>query len=133
MKKLVLLAGMLAMVLVAAVPAVAQNVEPAADIEPGYEDELICLLPEGCNPGAAGIEPVYRDIEPAPKYGHAEPAPSNVDSGDCSEAIEDSVIHRASEPAAVPDDASMIPAEESGCFAIPVPAPADGSSEVYSW
>ena len=100
MKKLMLLAAMLAMVMAAAIPALAQNIEPA--------------------PG---------DVEPAPGYGDVEPAPGNVDSGDCSEALEDSVIiRRASKPSPAPDGTSVVPAEEPGCFAIPVPAPADGSS-----
>ncbi len=141
MKKLMLLAAMLAMVMAAAIPALAQNIEPAPGLEPADEDELICLLPEGCDTGT-GIEPVHHDVEPAPSYGHVEPAPgyghvepapSNVDSGDCSEALEDSIIRRASEPVPVPDGTSVVPAEEPGCFAIPVPAPADGSSEVYPW
>ena len=121
MKKLMLLAAMLAMVAVAAIPALAQNIEPAPGLEPADEDELICLLPEGCDMGTG--------IEPAPGYDHVEPAPGNVDSGDCSEALEDSVIiRRASKPSPAPDGTSVVPAEEPGCFAIPVPAPADGSS-----
>ena len=136
MKKLMLLAAMLTMVMVAAIPALAQNIEPATNIEPGDEDELICLLPEGCDPDA-GIEPVHSeveplggdlepapgDVEPAPGYGHVEPV-------DCSEALEGSFIdRRASEPGSVPDGTSVIPAEEPGCFAIPVPAPAINVSE----
>ncbi len=129
MKKLMLLAAVLVMVLAAAMPALAQNVEPAPGLEPANEDELICLLPEGCDPGS-GIEPVYRDIEPAPGHGHLEPAPSDVEPVDCSEALEGSSIYRrASEPAPVLDSTSIIlPAEEPGCFAIPVPAPTDGGS-----
>ena len=146
MKKLMLLAAVLAMVIAAAIPALAQNIEPVPDLE------LICLLPEGCDTGT-GIEPVYPDIEPAPGYDHVEPAPGvepaggdiepfpghvepadgDMKPGDCSEALEDSIIlRRASEPAPVPDSTSVVPAEEPGCFAIPVPAPADGGSEVYS-
>ena len=142
MKKLMLLAAMLAMVLVAAVPALAQNIEPAAGIEPRDEDELICLLPEGCDmdvgiepaPGdvetAPGIDPVYDDVEPVhnevePVGGDIEPTPGDVEPVDCSEALEGSSIdRRASEPTSIPDGTSIIPAEEPGCFAIPVPAPA---------
>ena len=137
MKKLMLLAAMLAMVMVAAIPALAQNIEPAPGIESAHEDELICLLPEGCDtdasvePAPGDVEPApgYGDVEPAPGYGHIQPAPGNVDSGDCSEALEDSVIiRRASKSSPDPDGTSVVPAEEPGCFAIPVPAPADGSS-----
>lgn len=130
MKKLMLLAAMLAMVAVAAIPALAQNIEPAPGLEPADEDELICLLPEGCDTGT-GIEPApgYGHVEPAPGYGDVEPAPGNVDSGDCSEALEDSIIiRRDSEPSSAPDGTSVVPAEEPGCFAIPVPAPAGGNS-----
>ncbi len=130
MKKLMLLAAMLAMVAVAAIPALAQNIEPAPGLEPADEDELICLLPEGCDMGT-GIEPApgYDHVEPAPGYGDVEPAPGNADSGDCSEALEDStIIRRDSDPSSAPDGTSVVPAEEPGCFAIPVPAPADGSS-----
>ena len=156
MKKL-MLAAVLVMVVAAAMPALAQNVEPAPGLEPADEDELICLLPEGCDPGT-GIDPVYRDIEPAPGYGHVEPAPGNepitcdapdvcrepvegdiepfpghvepadgdIEPDDCSEALEGSSIYRRPEPATYFDGASLIiPAEEPGCFAIPVPAPAD--------
>ena len=143
MKKLMLLAAMLAMVTAAAIPALAQNIEPAPGLEPADEDELICLLPEGCDtdasvePAPGDVEPApgYGDVEPAPGYGHIEPAPGNVDSGDCSEALEDSIIRlrRASKPSPATDGTSVVPAEEPGCFAIPVPAPADGGSEVYSW
>ncbi len=135
MKKLMLLAAMLAMMTAVAIPVLAQNIEPAPGLEPAYEDELICLLPEGCDTGT-GIEPVYHDIEPAPGYGHVEPAPGyghvepaygDVDSGDCSEVLEDSIIiRRASEIVPVLDGTSVVPAEEPGCFAIPVPAPAMG-------
>ncbi len=150
MKKLMLLAAVLAMVMAAAIPALAQTTEPAPGLEPTDENELICLLPEGCDSGAS-IEPVYRDIEPAPGYGHVEPAPSvepvrgdiepfpghvepadgDMEPGDCSEALEDSTIRRASEPTPVLDGTSVFPAEEPGCFAIPVPAPANGSPEFY--
>ncbi len=130
MKKL-MLAAVLVMVVAAAMPALAQNVEPAPGLEPADEDELICLLPEGCDPGT-GIDPVYRDIEPAPGYGHVEPAPGvepadgDIEPDDCSEALEGSSIYRRPEPATYFDGASLIiPAEEPGCFAIPVPAPAD--------
>ena len=128
MKKLMLLAAMLAMVLAAAIPALAQNSELATDIEPRDEDELICLLPEGCEPDAdiepaPGIDPVYDDVEPV--GGDIEPAPGDVEPVDCSEAMEGSSIdRRASEPTSIPDGTSIIPAEEPGCFAIPVPAPA---------
>ena len=134
MKKLMLLAAMLAMVTAAAIPALAQNIEPAPGLEPADEDELICLLPEGCDTDAS-VEPAPGDVEPAPGYGDVEPAPGSVDSGDCSEALEDSIIRlrRASKPSPATDGTSVVPAEEPGCFAIPVPAPADGGSEVYSW
>ncbi len=127
MKKLMLLAAMLAIVLAAAVPALAQNIEPAADIEPGDEDELICLLPEGCDMDA-GIEPAPGDVEPV--GGDIQPASGDVEPVDCSEALEGSSIdRRASEPTSTPDGTSIIPAEEPGCFAIPVPAPATSVSE----
>ena len=153
MKKLMLLAAVLAMVMAAAIPALAQNIEPAPDLDLTDEDELICLLPEGCDTGT-GIEPVHPDIEPAPGYGHVEPAPGvepvggdiepfsghvepaegDMEPGDCSEALEDSIIlRRASEPAPVLGGTSVSPAEEPGCFAIPVPAPTNGSPELYSW
>ncbi len=129
MKKLMLLAAVLVMVLAAAMPALAQNVEPAPGLESADEDELICLLPEGCDTGT-GIEPVYPDIEPASDYGYVEPAPSDIEPVDCSEALEGSTIYRrAFEPASVPGGTSIIlPAEEPGCFAITVPAPPDGDS-----
>lgn len=148
MKKLMLLAVMLAMVMAAAIPALAQNFELNPGLEPADDDELICLLPEGCDtgtsiepapgeverdPGYGHVEPTSGDIEPAPGHGHVEPAPGDADSGDCSEALEDSIIRRASDPSPVPDGTSVVPAKEPGCFAIPVPAPADGSSEVHSW
>lgn len=141
MKKLMLLAAMLAMVITAAIPALAQKIEPASGLERADEDELICLLPEGCDTDAS-IEPAPGDVEPAPGHGHIEPAPgygdvelapSNVEPADCSKALEDSVIRRASDPSPVSDGTSVVPAEQPGCFAIPVPAPADDSSEVYSW
>src|SRR4028119_690134 len=133
-----LLAAVLAMVMAAAIPALAQNIEPAPSLEPADENELICLLPEGCGTDAS-VEPAPGDVEPAPGYGHVEPtpgygdvepAPGKVDSGDCSEALENSTIRFRRAP--VPDGASVVPAEEPGCFEIPVPAPADGSSEFYS-
>ena len=74
MKKLMLLAAVLAMVMAAAIPALAQNIEPAPDLDLTDEDELICLLPEGCDTGT-GIEPVHPEIEPNPGYGHVKPAP----------------------------------------------------------
>jgi hypothetical protein len=131
-KKLMLLAAMLAIVLAAAIPALAQNVQPATEVEPGDEDELICLLPEGCdmNTGiglAPGIGPAYNDIQPVPR---------DIEPVDCSEALEGSSIdRRAFEPASVPAGTSVIPAEEPGCFAIPVPAPTDGGSvgHVYEY
>ncbi len=145
MKKLMLLAAVLAMVMAAAIPALAQTIEPAPGLEPANEDELICLLPEGCDT-SAGIEPAPGDVEPAPGYGHIEPVvgeieplpvyvepADDIEPSDCSEALENPIIRRASEPAPVLDSISVSPAEEPGCFAITVPAPANGSPEFYSW
>ena len=164
MKKLLMLAVVLAAVLVAAIPALAQNVqlaagvEPATGTEPANEDELICLLPEGCDTDA-GIEPAPGDVQRAPDGGDIQPAPGNVqrasdggniqpatgdvqrapgdvqpapgdgDPVDCSEALEgSSIISRASETASVSEGTSVVPAEEPGCFAITVPGPTDGGS-----
>ncbi len=148
MKKLLLLAVVLAAVLVAAIPALAQNIQPAAGVEPATgtepanEDELICLLPEGCDTDA-GIEPAPGDVQRAPDGGDIQPAPGDVqrvpgdvqpapgdgDPVDCSEALEgSSIISRASETASVSEGTSVVPAEEPGCFAITVPGPTDGGS-----
>ena len=138
MKKLMLLTAMLAVVLVATIPALAQNIQPttagvesATGTEPAEADELICLLPEGCNRDAGiepapGIEPVDSGVEPAPDYSSVEPAPGDVDPVGCSE--EDSIISRASEPASVSEGTSVVPAEEPGCSYITVPGPTDGGS-----
>lgn len=130
-KKLMLLAAMLGMVLVAAVPALAQNIEPSyGDVEPA--------------PGYGDIEPAPGDVEPTPGYGDVEPVNGDyLEPVDCSEALEGSSIVPASEPpvfvpapdgalVSAPDSGVVTLAEEPGCseipVQIPVPAPADGDS-----
>ncbi len=131
MKKLLLLAVMLAVVvLVAAIPALAQNIQPAAGVEsdtgtdPAHEEELICLLPEGCDTYAdvepvPGIEPAPGDVEPAPgnngvesALGDVEPAPG--DRGGCSDADELS-LRLVPEDNGRDDSGSVIAAATPGC------------------
>lgn len=146
MKKLLLLAVMLAVVvLVAAIPALAQNIQPAAGVEsntgtdPAHEEELICLLPEGCDTDVdvepvPGIEPAPGDVQlapggdvqlapgdvqPAPGNNGVEPGPGDVepapdDSGGCSNADEIS-LRSAPEDDGGDDSGSVIAASTPGC------------------
>jgi len=65
---------------------------------------------------------------------YVTPTRSDIDPGECSEVLEKgSNIRRASMFAFVPTGTSVVPAEESGCFAVSVAALDDGGSEAHSW
>ena len=101
MKKLLLLAVVLAAVLVAAIPALAQNVQPAAGVEP-----------------ATGTEPAD-DVDSG---GCSEEDDIVLRAPEPGQPLD------STRPASVSEGTSVVPAEEPGCSYTTVPGPIDGGS-----
>ena len=101
MKKLLLLAVVLAVVLVAAMPALAQNNQPAAGVE-----------------SATGTEPAD-DVDSG---GCSEEDNIILRAPEPDQPLD------STRPASVSEGTFVVPAEESGCSYTTVPGPTDGGS-----